>query len=50
MPTLERAIALAARAHESQADKAGAPYMLHPLLTRLAVDTSQSSLVRFTHE
>jgi (p)ppGpp synthase/HD superfamily hydrolase len=29
--TLERAIALAAMAHEGQVDKAGAPHVLHPI-------------------
>lgn len=31
MPTLERAT-IAAMAHTGQADKAGQPYILHPLL------------------
>lgn len=31
MSTLERAIALAASSHAGQVDKAGAPYILHPL-------------------
>ena len=35
--TLERAIAIAAVAHEGQVDKAGSPYVLHPLRTMLAV-------------
>ena len=30
-PTLEDAIALAAQKHKGQIDKAGAPYILHPL-------------------
>ena len=31
VPTLEDAIALALRAHRGQVDKAGEPYVLHPL-------------------
>ena len=31
MPTLERAIEIARKAHEGQVDKAGAPYIGHPL-------------------
>jgi (p)ppGpp synthase/HD superfamily hydrolase len=31
MSTLEKAIALAAEAHAGQVDKAGAPYIPHPL-------------------
>jgi (p)ppGpp synthase/HD superfamily hydrolase len=31
MSTQERAIEIAVRAHEGQRDKAGAPYVLHPL-------------------
>lgn len=31
MATLARAIAIAAQAHQEQHDKAGAPYILHPL-------------------
>lgn len=31
MPTLEDAIALALKAHRGQVDKAGEPYILHPL-------------------
>jgi len=37
MSTLERAIAFAAQAHEGQLDKAGAPYILHPLRVMLAM-------------
>ena len=31
MATLERAIAIAAKAHAGQVDKAGAAYILHPV-------------------
>jgi len=43
MSTLEQAIALAVKAHAGQTDKAGAPYILHPLrvMFRLAGETAQ---------
>ncbi len=37
--TLERAIAIAAAAHEGQVDKGGAPYILHPLLGSKNLDS-----------
>lgn len=37
MSRLEQAIALAAEAHSGQLDKAGKPYILHPLRVMLAV-------------
>ncbi|MEX1021415.1 MAG: HD domain-containing protein [Litorilinea sp.] len=40
MSTLERAIELAARAHAEQVDKAGQPYILHPLRLMLTFDTA----------
>ena len=39
MSTLEEAIAVAARAHERKHDKAGAPYILHPLRVMLRMST-----------
>jgi hypothetical protein len=44
MPSLEDAIALAALAHHGQVDKAGVPYILHPLrvMLRMATDASSS--------
>ncbi len=38
MPTLEKAIEIAARAHAGQVDKGGAPYILHPLRVMHAVE------------
>jgi (p)ppGpp synthase/HD superfamily hydrolase len=37
MPTLERAIEIAAKAHAGQVDKAGEPYILHPIRVMLGV-------------
>ena len=44
MSTLERAIELAARAHAGQVDKAGQPYILHPLRLMLTFDTATEQL------
>lgn len=44
MPSLEDAIALALKAHNGQVDKAGQPYILHPLQVMLAVQQAGGSL------
>ena len=48
--TLERAIAIAAQAHEGQVDKAGAPYVLHPLRMMLAVKTPEARMAAVLHD
>ncbi|MCY1416766.1 Bifunctional (p)ppGpp synthase/hydrolase relA [compost metagenome] len=50
MSTLERAIAVAARAHEGQRDKAGVAYILHPLRVMLRVDTTEQRIVAVLHD
>jgi len=50
MSTLERAIALAAKAHEGQVDKAGAPYVLHPLRVMLRVSTAEERITAVLHD
>lgn len=50
MASLERAIALAAQAHEGQVDKAGAPYILHPLRVMLAVNGTLPRIVAVLHD
>jgi (p)ppGpp synthase/HD superfamily hydrolase len=50
MATLERAIAIAATAHEGQVDKAGMPYVLHPLRMMLAVDTPEARMAAVLHD
>lgn len=48
--TLERAIAIAAAAHEGQVDKGGAPYILHPLKVMLRVGTLEERIVAVLHD
>ena len=50
MSTLERAIAIAAEAHAGQVDKAGAPYILHPLRVMLACQTDEERIVGVLHD
>lgn len=50
MATLERAIEIAARAHLGQIDKAGAPYILHPLRVMLNVNTSEQRMAAVLHD
>jgi (p)ppGpp synthase/HD superfamily hydrolase len=48
--TLERAIAIAANAHEGQVDKGGSPYILHPLKVMLRVSTLEERIVAVLHD
>jgi (p)ppGpp synthase/HD superfamily hydrolase len=50
MSDLERAIAIAAEAHRGAVDKAGAPYILHPLRVMLAQTTSEARIVGVLHD
>jgi (p)ppGpp synthase/HD superfamily hydrolase len=50
MSNLERAIAIAAEAHAGQIDKAGAPYVLHPLRVMLAVRSLDERIVAVLHD
>jgi (p)ppGpp synthase/HD superfamily hydrolase len=50
MSTLERAIAIAATAHTGQTDKAGAPYILHPLRVMLRVSTDVERITAVLHD
>lgn len=45
MATLERAIEIAASAHAGQTDKAGQPYILHPLRVMLAVSGGEAERI-----
>ena len=50
MSTIERAIEIAARAHAGQVDKAGAPYIFHPLRVMLAVKTEEERIAAVLHD
>lgn len=50
MSTLERAIAIAAKAHEGQVDKAGAPYVLHPLRMMLCLSETDERITAVLHD
>lgn len=50
MATLERAIEIAAKAHAGQVDKAGQPYVLHPLRMMLAVATPEARVAAVLHD
>ncbi len=50
MPTIEDAIALAAQAHRGQLDKAGRPYILHPLRMMLQFDDEEGMVAAVLHD
>lgn len=47
---LEKAIAIAAKAHAGQVDKGGAPYILHPLRVMMAVKRIDEKIVAMLHD
>jgi hypothetical protein len=50
MITLARAIEIAVHAHAGQTDKAGAPYILHPLRVMLALSGEEDRIVGVLHD
>jgi guanosine-3',5'-bis(diphosphate) 3'-pyrophosphohydrolase len=50
MATLEKAIAIAAAAHAGQVDKAGQPYILHPIRVMLSVTGSHAQMAAILHD
>jgi (p)ppGpp synthase/HD superfamily hydrolase len=50
MSTLEYAISIAALAHAGQVDKAGQPYILHPLRVMLRVKTTHERIAAVLHD
>ena len=47
---LQRAIEIAAEAHRDQTDKAGAPYLLHPLRVMMSLETDDERIVGILHD
>lgn len=47
---IEKAIDLALKAHKGQKDKAGAPYILHPLRVMLAMETDMERQAAVLHD
>jgi len=50
MTPLEKAIEIAVRAHEGQTDKAGAPYLLHPLRMMLRMEDEIAMMAAVLHD
>ena len=50
MSTLERAIGIACAAHVGQVDKAGEPYILHPLRLMLRMATEAERIAAVLHD
>jgi len=47
---LERAIAIAAEAHAGQKDRAGAPYILHPIRLMIQMDSEDAMMAAVLHD
>ena len=50
MATLGRAIAIAAQAHQTQLDKSGKPYILHPLRMMFKMDSEEERITAILHD
>lgn len=50
MSTLEKAIEIAARSHAGQIDKAGHPYILHPLRLMLKMNSAPARIAAVLHD
>ena len=48
--TIEKALQIAARAHEGQKDKEGLPYILHPLRVMMGVEGEEVQIVAVLHD
>jgi (p)ppGpp synthase/HD superfamily hydrolase len=50
MATIEKALQIAAKAHEGQVDKEGLPYILHPLRVMAGVQGTEAQIVALFHD
>jgi len=50
MATIEKALQIAAKAHEGQKDKDGRPYILHPLRVMHGVQCDEARIVAVLHD
>src|SRR5512145_2822330 len=50
MATLGKAVVIAAQAHQVQYDKAGTPYILHPLRTMLRMNSETEMMAAILHD
>ncbi|WP_411349374.1 HD domain-containing protein [Paenibacillus sp. WLX2291] len=50
MSNLDRAIIVATRAHSGQTDRAGQPYILHPLRVMLKMSSEEARIVAVLHD
>ena len=50
MATVERAVQIAAQAHQGQRDKAGAPYLLHPLRLMMRMESEAAMMAAVLHD
>jgi (p)ppGpp synthase/HD superfamily hydrolase len=50
MASIEKALQIAAKAHEGQKDKEGLPYILHPLRVMQRVEGEQAQIVAVLHD
>ena len=50
MATVERAVQIAAEAHQGQRDKAGAPYLLHPLRLMMRMESETAMMAAVLHD
>lgn len=50
MDLIARAVELAAKAHAGQRDKAGQPYILHPLRLMMSMDTHAEMMTAVLHD
>ena len=50
MATVEDAVSIAAQAHKGQRDKAGAPYLLHPLRMMMRMSTEAAMMAAVLHD